>query len=85
MNVLQFPTTGATLRLDGNDATVTVPTVLPPTFTDLTSLFVGSYKFNQDISIWDMSNVTSMGDMLYDNTVFNQNISGWNSSLIILI
>ena len=33
--------------------------------------------FNQDISNWDVSNVTNMSYMFFDATAFNQDISGW--------
>jgi surface protein len=36
--------------------------------------------FNQDISSWNVSNVTNMSFMFYFNTSFNQNISSWNVS-----
>jgi len=35
-------------------------------------------NFNQDISMWNVSNVTNMQQMFYGTTNFNQNISGWN-------
>ena len=47
--------------------------------TDMTELFREQYNFNQDISSWDVSNVTSMGSMFYD-TAFNQPIGNWDVS-----
>jgi surface protein len=38
--------------------------------------------FNQDISTWDVSNVTQMEDMFWNNEQFNQDLSGWCVSLI---
>ena len=35
------------------------------------AMFFGAIAFNQDISGWDVGNVTSMGSMLRDATVFN--------------
>ena len=39
-------------------------------------------SFNQDISSWDVSNVTNMGSMFYFNTAFNQDISSWDVSSV---
>ena len=36
--------------------------------------------FNQDISSWDVSNVTNMYAMFYDATSFNQDIGSWDVS-----
>jgi surface protein len=38
--------------------------------------------FNQDISSWDVSNVTNMGFMFAEATVFNQDISSWDVSSV---
>ena len=36
--------------------------------------------FNQDISDWDVSNVTDMGSMFLGTTLFNEDISAWDVS-----
>ena len=38
-------------------------------------------SFNRDISRWDVSSVTDMSDMFGSNTVFNQDLTAWNSKL----
>jgi surface protein len=43
-------------------------------------MFLSDYLFNQDISSWNVSNVTSMNFMFYDAKSFNQDISKWNVS-----
>ncbi|MCX6727710.1 MAG: BspA family leucine-rich repeat surface protein, partial [Candidatus Saccharibacteria bacterium] len=44
------------------------------------SIFFNDPLFNQDISGWNTSNVTSMGQMFQGASSFNQDISGWNTS-----
>jgi len=39
--------------------------------------------FNQDISSWDVSNVTQMASMFLRNFRFNQDISSWDVSNVI--
>ena len=46
------------------------------------SIFYGCKLFNQDISEWDVSNVTDMRYMFYDCGLFNQDISNWNVSKV---
>jgi surface protein len=41
------------------------------------------YGFNEDISHWDVSNVTSMISMFHDAHVFNQDIGAWDVSNVI--
>ncbi|MDH5602368.1 MAG: BspA family leucine-rich repeat surface protein, partial [Cyclobacteriaceae bacterium] len=38
--------------------------------------------FNQDISSWNVSAVTDMGNMFVNNVAFNQNIASWNVSSV---
>ena len=42
--------------------------------------FSGAINFNQDISIWDVGNVTSMERMFNGASNFNQNLTLWNTS-----
>ncbi len=59
--------------------------------TDMSDLFYGraddfmycGYDFNEDISNWDVSNVTNMESMFYHCNEFNVDISGWNVSNVI--
>jgi surface protein len=61
-----------------------VPTILTNTVLDY--CFNNTYNFNEDISLWNVSNVISMaytfagGDI---GTMFNQNIGGWDVSNVI--
>jgi surface protein len=56
-----------------------VPNQIPSTITDLTRCFSRS-GFNQDISSWNVSNVTNMTYMFNGATSFNQPLNGWDVS-----
>ena len=45
--------------------------------TSTAKLFCAMDKFNEDISMWDMSNVTDMTDMFKDAHSFDQVIFFW--------
>jgi surface protein len=49
--------------------------------TNMKEPFYEKNDFNDDISKWDVSNVTDMGYMFW-NTPFNGNISEWNVSSV---
>ena len=55
-------------------------TVCTEGINDMSSLFAGKLSFNQDISGWDVSNVTNMTSMFQFAREFNQDISGWDVS-----
>ena len=50
--------------------------------TNMSKMFRNS-EFNGDISNWDVSNVTNMDFMFYQNDVFNQDLSDWDVSNVI--
>ena len=43
-------------------------------------MFYECTNFNQDISAWDVYNVTDMNGMFYECISFNRDISNWNVS-----
>jgi surface protein len=46
----------------------------------MTDMFFIASSFNQNISNWNVSNVTNMSAMFAIAKAFNQNISNWNVS-----
>lgn len=65
-------------------ATVTqVPNAIPTAVTDLSEFFFGQTLFNQDISAWNVSNVTQMPGMFRQASAFNQDISSWNVGSVV--
>ena len=69
-----------TERREWSDASKIITTKV----TDMSSLFARSRSsdktFNDDISTWDTSNVTTMERMFLWNYLFNQDISHWDTS-----
>ena len=44
------------------------------------AMFYGARRFNQDLSAWDVSNVTDMSSMFDVANRFNQDLSAWDVS-----
>lgn len=57
---------------------ITVPEFLPPNINTCFRMFYRCSLFNQDISMWDTSQVTDMESMFNEAAAFNQDISSWN-------
>jgi surface protein len=63
---------------NGEDVTV----VCTSRVTDMELMFYNT-PFNQDISNWDVSSVTTMRGMFYGANDFNQDLSNWDVSSVI--
>ncbi|EIN15369.1 Hypothetical protein, predicted transmembrane protein, DUF285 family [Mycoplasmopsis agalactiae 14628] len=50
--------------------------------TDLTNVFYGAKKFNQDISKWNTSNVTDMSAAFYNAEKFNSSLDNWKTDKV---
>jgi len=50
--------------------------------TDMSYMFNYAWKFNQDISDWNVSHVTNMRDMFMSALAFNRNIGNWDVSRV---
>jgi len=59
-----------------------VPAQIPSAVTNLRGMFSYAFSFNQDISLWNVSEVTDMSCMFQGARVFNQDISTWNVSKV---
>ncbi|WP_434338394.1 BspA family leucine-rich repeat surface protein [Mycoplasma capricolum] len=57
-----------------------VPKELPKEITSTRSMFWDAEEFNQDISMWDTSNLETIDQMFVGAKKFNQDISKWNVS-----
>ena len=64
---------------------IKVPNNLPHGVMTLSGMFYDTDLFNQDISNWDVSNVTDMSCMFYCARSFNQSLRNWNITNVITI
>ena len=64
----------------GAENLTTLPNYLPPTIINLDGMLEYATLFNQDISLWNTSNVTNMRGLFYGASSFNQPLESWNIS-----
>ncbi|WP_434323985.1 BspA family leucine-rich repeat surface protein [Mycoplasma capricolum] len=57
-----------------------VPDFLPKEITSTRAMFWDAKVFNQDISMWDTSNLESLDAMFLGAKKFNQDLNNWNVS-----
>jgi surface protein len=48
----------------------------------MNQLFFGASAFNQDLSLWDTSNVSNMSLLFFGASAFNSDISPWNTAQV---
>jgi surface protein len=58
---------------------IAVPNDLPFNVTDTSYMFWGAALFNDDISSWDTSGISTMEGMFFNAASFNQPINAWNT------
>lgn len=66
------------LSFSGCTNLIKVPTILPSSVKHLQFCFSSCINFNQDISMWNTSNIVNMTHMFADCHKFNRDISTWN-------
>lgn len=64
------------------DKLTSVPAVLPPTVVNLHAAFQNMGNNPVGMETWDTGNVRRMSAMFKDATLFNRDISGWNTSSV---
>jgi len=77
-----FTPTGESIPIPFNNIVTTLVTDTSFMFTYSTSTNFSdtTLSFNQNISSWDVSNVTNMRGLFYNATSFNQSIGSWDVS-----
>ena len=58
---------------NGASSLISVPNTLPPTITNMDYTFYNASGFNQDLSYWDVSNVTGMTGMFQGASLSKEN------------
>lgn len=61
-----------------NATKLTYVAPIPDTVTDTSYMFRQATNFNQDISAWNVSNVTNMQGMFLQASAFNQPLNNWD-------
>lgn len=80
VDVISFSDSCASQAFGFEWANLTVPTVLPPCITNAYAMFEECRRLNQDLSMWDTSNILYMNNMFATCSNFNADISSWDVS-----
>lgn len=71
------------VQLTGLTSLIKVPNYIPSYWTTLEGLFEGCSLINDvNITKWDTGNITSMKDLFFGCSAFNQPIGSWNISAV---
>ena len=82
LQIVQFADSPYQYKFKDTTSTLIVPEVFSSKVWWTSNMFENCIHFNQDISMWDVSNVNSMGAMFKGAVSFNQNISNWDVSKV---
>lgn len=82
INILKFDGYFSNYEFEIHNASLTVPSTLPPCVTNMRWMFQDCHLFNQDISMWDVSNVINMAQTFANCFNFNQDLSQWDTSQV---
>ena len=82
VEITKLPTAVQGFSFPMRNANLVVPDVLPSNITSLKYAFNENYKFNQDLSNWDVSNVTDMTYTFAFAKAFNGSIGNWNTKSV---
>ena len=52
--------------------------------TDMSELFKDLSEFNEDISPWEVGQVTDMSWMFWEASSFSKDLSSWNTSAVMI-
>lgn len=85
IDVISFSDSCASQAFGFEWANLTVPTVLPPCITNAHAMFENCRKFNQDLSMWDTSNILYMSNMFATCSNFNGDVSTWDVSNVVMM
>jgi len=83
INNLQYTAVDNDLLEEMRDDEKDLSTVCTSLVTEMPFLFIFDSTFNQNISNWDMSSVTTIRAMFRDAKSFNQDISNWDVSSVV--
>lgn len=81
-NVTHYSRHIAEVRIASTHTKLTIPAQLPEHFTKLDNFIKSSSNFNQDVTNWNTSNITSMTYLFSYMTSFNQDIGNWDVSKV---
>ena len=80
--LVSWGTAGSVFRFQFTHPAPVVPNSIPKWLTDTSYMFEGCQGFNQDISVWDVSNITNMEAMFKECRSFSYDLNRWDTSKV---